>query len=218
MKKKKTALTAGKLRYILVGTLVLLFLVGGGGFYFAQNLLKSYAKETSTLNSQASISDQNLEALRNIQAYLAAHEQDQELAQKVVADSKQYRYQNEIVGDISKFANQSGISITAYNFTSDSATGTTGSGAGTTTPPATGGTATPSPGSSATGGVSSLKSTTVNVTIRSPVNYTNLLNFISRIEQNITKMQIAGISLTRSDEGGKSQVSSESFDIEVYVR
>lgn len=215
MKKKKTALTASKLRYLLLGILVLLFLIGGGGFYFVQNLLKGYAKETSTLNSQASISDQNLEALRNIQAYLANHEQDQELAQKVVADSKQYRYQNEIVSDISKFANQSGISITSYNFTSDSTTGTTGSG---TTPPAAGGTAAPSTTSPATGGVSSLKSTKVNVTIKSPVNYTNLLDFISRIEQNITKMQIAGISLTRSDEGGKSQVSSESFDIEVYVR
>lgn len=215
--KKNKALTAGKLRYILMASLVLLFIIGGGGFYFAQNLLKGYAKETSTLNSQASVSDQNLEALRNIQAYLAAHEQDQELARRVVADSKEYRYQNEIVADISKFAGQSGISITAYNFTSDTSTGTTGGGStGTTTPPATGGTTTPA--TPATGGVSSLKSTKVNVTIKSPVNYAKLLDFISRIEQNITKMQIAGISLTRSDEGGKSQVSSESFDIEVYIR
>lgn len=211
--KKSRALTASKLRYMLITVLVLLFAGGASGFYFVQHLLRGYAKETSTLNSQASISDQNLQALQNIQNYLAAHQEDQDLAQKVVADSKEYRYQNEIVSDISKFANQSGINITAYNFSSDSSTDAASGSA--TSPSATNET---SPTTSPANGVSSLKSTKVNVTIKSPVNYNNLLDFISRIEQNITKMQIAGISLTRSDEDGKSKVSSESFDIEVYVR
>ena len=214
--KKGSAMTANKLRYILISALILLFFASAAGFYFVQNLLRAYAKETSSLNSEAAICDQNLAALKNIESYLAAHQQDQDLAQKVVADSKEYRYQNEIVSDISDFADKSGIHITSYDFSSskDGAAGSTSStpSTSTTTTPS----ATPSGGAAA--GTSSLKSTTVNVSIQSPVNYTKLLNFISLIEQNTTKMQISGISLTRSDEGGKSKVSSESFDIEVYVR
>lgn len=208
---KRMSLSAVKLRIILLIVLVLTLTAIGAGFYFAQKMLRGYATETSTLNSKVSVSNENIAALKNLQSYLASHKDVQDKTKQIVADSKNYNYQNEIVNDINAFAAKSGISITSYDFSTGASTSTPAPSTATPTAPAAGGATTPNATSSA------LRSTKVSVNIKSPVAYASLLNFIHRIEQNVTKMQIQSISLTKSGDDSKL-VASEGFTIEVYIK
>ena len=201
-------MTASRLRIILSVVLVLVLVGGALGFSYVQHLLKTYVADTNALNRRADSSSTNLETLRRVKNYLAEHQSDVDLAKRVVAESKSYQYQNDIITDLTSFAKKSGITITQFDF---SDTQQTGSGASSSpTQPTTGSTAT------STGG---LNSKSVTVTIKSPVNYNNLLEFMHRIEQNVTKMQIAEVSLARdSSAGSSSKVSAQTFNIQVYVQ
>ncbi len=211
--KPKMKLTAPTLRIILLITLGLTLAVGAFGFYMLRQVMSDYAKETSSLNSQASASDQNIQSLQKLQAYLDSHKSEISKVNQVVADSKEYQYQNDIINDLTAFANQSGVSITSFTFTSTAA-----GSSGTSTPaPAAAGAAT-KPTTDAAPAASALKSTTVSVAITNPVDYNNLLAFINHIEQNLTKMQVSSVNLTHDPGKGKNEVSSDVFNIEVYVR
>lgn len=212
--KPKMKLTAPTLRIILLIALGLTLAVGAFGFYMLRQVMSDYAKETSSLNSQASASDQNIRSLQKLQAYLDSHKEDISKVNQVVADSKQYQYQNDIINDLTAFANQSGVSITSFTFTSTAA----GSAAAATPTPTAAGSAAKPTGETAAPATSALKSTTVSVAITNPVDYNNLLAFINHIEQNLTKMQVSSVNLTHDPGKGKNEVSSDVFNIEVYVR
>ena len=198
---KKLTLTAGLLRIILLASLVLLILCAALGFYYTQGLLRQFAVDTSHLNAKAAMSEQNLGALQSIEEYLANHTNERKRAAGVVAESKAYRYQNEIIADIRAFARDSDVTITEYTFNEDSTAG-----------------AAPAKAAPAKPTVSGLKSKTVSIGVKSPVRYTNLLNFIHRIEQNTTKMQIASVSLSRADKSASTHVATNAFIVEVYTR
>ncbi len=211
---KKTQLTAKTLQYALILALMVMFCGSAVVFYFVQKQLHTYAQETSQLNSQVLASEQNLNSLKKLQQYLKNHEDDIKLAKKVVGDSQ--NYQNDVLDEISSFAAKSGVTVLSYTF-KNSSTGTTGSGSGGAPAPSGTPQQTP-PSSSATGGgISGLKENTFTVTVKSPVSYRKLLEFISRIEQNVTRMQITSVSLVK-DSSNSSSVSTESFEIGVYVR
>lgn len=65
----------------------------------------------------------------------------------------------------------------------------------------------------ATGGASS----SVTITLTSPMQYTNLLKFLRLIETNLPKMQISSVNLTRV-EGDTKSVRTESITLEVYTK
>ncbi len=210
--KPKMKLTAPILRIILLVVLALTLVIGGLGFYTLRQIMSNYAKETSSLNSQASASDQNIQSLQKLQAYLDSHKDDISKVNQVVADSKEYQYQNDIINDLTAFANQSGVSITSFTFTSGTGT------SATSTPTPTAGTGTSKTTTEAAPAASSLKSTTVSVAITNPVDYNSLLAFINHVEQNLTKMQVSSVNLTHDPGKGKNEVSSDVFNIVVYVR
>ena len=202
---KKLTLTAGLLRIILLASLVLLILCAALGFYYTQGLLRQFAVDASHLNAKAAMSEQNLGALQSIEEYLANHTKERKRAAGVVAESKAYRYQNEIIADIRAFARDSDVTITEYTFNEDSTAGAAPANGNAKAAPAK-----PT--------VSGLKSKTVSIGVKSPVRYTNLLNFIHRIEQNTTKMQIASVSLSRADKSASTHVATNAFIVEVYTR
>ncbi len=209
----KSSLDARKLRFVLLGVLLLLIAAGAGAFIYTYSLLKSYTAETSTLDAQARLSDTNVANLKKLKQYLADNELEVQRARDIVAESKQYQYQDDIVRDISSYASQSGVTITSYNFT------TAQNGAATsqpTTPSAAASPGSVAPGASAP--ASGVKTTTASVVIKSPVGYTNLLNFIRRIERSPMKMQIASVSLAKADGSDQNLVTTQSFTIEVYIR
>ena len=84
--KPKMTLTASNLRIILLVGFALTLGAGAFGFYSLQEIMHNYAKETSTLNSQASASDQNIQSLQKLKAYLNEHKQDVAKVNQVVAD------------------------------------------------------------------------------------------------------------------------------------
>lgn len=215
--KKGFTLTAERLRIILAVLLVLVLVGGGIGFTYVQRLLGQYVADTNALNTKADLSSTNLQTLQKLQEYLAAHQDDVDLAKQVVAESKSYQYQNEIINDLTNFAQKSGVTITQFDFSS---TSQESSGTPATAPPATGSSTTTAPSSGTTGTsapAASLNSKSVTITIKSPVSYNSLLEFMHRIEQNVTKMQIEQVSLS-SDQAGSSKVAAQSFTIQVYVQ
>ena len=220
---KTTSLTAASLRILLLVVLLLALVGGGAAFYYVHGMLNDYAKETSELNSQAAASEKNIESLRTIKQYLAAHQDDIKRTQKVVAESQQYQYQNQAINAINRLAKESGITVQKITFVGDAAA--TGGSAQPQQPaaPAAPTTPTPTTGSSAaaptTPAAPTLQSKKFDVQIESPVNYKELLKFIYLIEQNITRMQIGSVQITHSGEADSpNTVSSNSFNIEVYVQ
>lgn len=200
---KRMALNAKNLRFILIAVLLVAIAVASGAFYVAQGMLRDYAVTISALNAKADSTDQNLRTLRKLEVELSKEASTAVKARDIVAESKQYVYQDQIIEDIVDIARSSGVTVTGFNF-SDTSTGAT-------VAPTTGSAAPSVPVAS------DANSKQVSVTIRSPVSYSSVMNFIQRIEKNPLKMQISNISMSRSSESA-GLVGSESFTIKVYVR
>ncbi|HEX7483868.1 MAG TPA: hypothetical protein VF281_01820 [Candidatus Saccharimonadales bacterium] len=207
---KSSHLTPTKLRLILATGLVLTITGAGVIFALASSQLKTVATTVSHKVADAQASQNNLTNLRKIERFLEDHQATVTRANDIVAESKSYEYQNQIVNDLKSYAASAGISITDFNFTSANS-------AAPTTPaaPAAGGTTTPATETAAPA-APSLKSTSVTVTLASPVRYDNLLRFIKAIEQNLTKMQISTVSLSKGTTD--SEVTTDTLAIEVYIR
>lgn len=180
---------------LLIGMVVSLALISLVNS-FALSLLGSLATDVSHTTVDATASENNLQNLQQVQQTLANEKDVIQRASNIVADSQSYQYQDQILTDLKAFAGQAGIVITNLDFSAAS----------------TSKTATPTASTAPSG----VKSTSVSVTLKNPVNYVNFLKFIKSIEQNLTKMQISKIALSKSASG--SDVSSETLIIEVYIR
>lgn len=62
----------------------------------------------------------------------------------------------------------------------------------------------------------SLKTTNVAIQLGGNLTYENLLHFLHLVEQNLTRMQVASVMLTRGEAGGS--VGSQTLNLEVYIR
>lgn len=198
-------MTAVQLRMILISTILAIFVLGGVGFYFVQSQLNTFAINVSHVNEDAATSNNDISILQTVQKKLADDQGNVERTKKIVADSKSYTYQDQIISDLNAYAARAGITITGYTF--DAGAGATTNTSGST---ATGA------ASPATTTIAGLKSTTVSVTLKAPTKYENLLNFVHSVEQNLTKMQVSGISLTKGQ--SPADVSTNVLSIEVYIQ
>lgn len=203
-------MTATRLRFILSISMVIIILATIAGFLLVQRNLKEYALAISALNADANSGDKNLQTLSGLQARLDEERVAMEGAHALIADNTTYA--DMAINDISRIANQSGVKITSFEFV-DGASATPGAGAATLAP-ATSPTVAPAAGGEAAIPVGVTKKT-VSVSLESPLPYSSLMKFLSGIESNPLKMQIPSVSMTK-DKG--SDVSTEQFSIEVYVR
>ena len=207
----KKPLTATTFRAILSVSIFLIIGAGVALFIVANNQLRTLATDVSKISIDADASGNNLQTLKRLEAELNQQKETIQRTNSIVAESQSYQYQNQIISDLNNYANRAGISITNLDFSATQAAGGTAATpsqqpAAPTTPGAS--TTTPAPSSS-------MKSTSVSVTIANPVNYQSLLNFVRLIEQNLTKMQISSVGLSSGENGG---VSSDALTIEVYIR
>lgn len=198
MATKKREMKATTLRIYLTISLALIPIIILGGFLYISKMLSTYASEVSSATAIAETSKNNVETLTKIQQELITNKDIVQRADKIVAESKSYQYQNQIINDLSKYARDSNVSITNYDFSS--------------TPTKQG---TPSDQTKTNQSTSGIQSTFVSITLDNPMEYTDILKFINRIEQNPTRMQISKINLSKS-EGGK--VSCGVLSIEVYIK
>ena len=198
----KGPMTATRLRIILVSSLFVIAILESGIFTFAYGQLSQTAVDASHTAVDASASENNLATLQKIKKILEQEKDVVSRARSIVADSQSYQYQDQIITDLNNFANKNNVSITNVDFSGGQA------------PTASGGQATaPAQATAPTG----LKSTSVTVTLKTPVNYDNLLRFVEAIEQNLTKMQISKISLSKGSATG-NDITSDALTIEVYIR
>ncbi len=204
--KPRKPLTATALRLILTGSLLLIAGITAGGFYFFNSQLQTVASSVSRASADARASQDNLQTLQKIQKDLRQNQDVVQRATSIVAESQSYRYQDQIVTDLNGYATRAGISIVTIDFSVAGGSASTAlGGAKAATPAPT--TTTPAPAGA--------KATSASITINSPVDYYSLLRFIRSIEQNLTKMQISKVALTKGTSG--SSVTSEAFTIEVYI-
>ena len=195
---KGRPLTATQLRLMLSISMFVIALMAGIGFVFVNSQLKNYAIEVSHVAADANASRDNLQNLQKIQTQL---QEDQDIVQKtnsIVAESQSYQYQDQIINDINNYASKAGIGITDINFATQTTTAP-GSAPTTTTPIPTG-----------------VKSSTVAITLKNPIDYASLLRFIKSIEQNLTKMQVSRINLSKDTV--TNGVTSDILTLQVYVR
>lgn len=192
-------ITPTQLRLLLSTSLVVVAIGAGVIFALIGGTLRTVATDVSHVAIDADASQNNLQSLTTIQKQLEDKKEVVERASSIVADSQSYQYQDQIITDLGDYATRAGITITNIDFTQAAA------GA-----PAT---ATPPTGMVVPSGV---KSTSVSITLKSPVPYENLLRFIHSVEQNLTKMQISKVNISKDTAG--NGVSSEALTIEVYIR
>lgn len=191
-------ISAVRLRLILSISLFAILAISAVIAHIANTELTKVADEVGLTVAEANASQNNIDMLQQTQRELAEKNDVVLRASKVVANSQSYQYQNQIINDLTRYANRAGVSFTNVSFSSKAE-------AVAKTPAATAPISLPA----------GVKPATISVTLKNPTNYNNLLRFMNSIEQNLTKMQIATINLAKSDSGG---VSSDVLAIEVYIR
>lgn len=198
-------LTPTRLRQLLIGFLFLIAVACGGSFYLAINMLRTMSVDVSHSTSDALASNDNIETLKKLKQQLDTQKSIIERADTVLVDTSSYTYQNQIINTLNAYAARWGITLSNITF-------------GSTAPPAAApkSAATPETTSSSAA-VASSKKVDVSVTVKSPTNYYNLLNFLNSINHNLTKMEIGSINLTKGNTNG-SDVSSDVINISVYKR
>lgn len=192
MKKLK----ATTVRIILF--IVLVLILGGiaASTYFANSFLNTTAEEVATMQSEATAVDAKIQNLLDLKKQLDENKAIVKKAENIVADSKLYQYQNQIIEDFSTYARKASISIQSYTFQSANANNAKGAAAA----------------KSSGGG----NSTTVTIAFGERISYNNLLHFLHLIEKNVTRMQISGVSISRAE--NKGEISVQSIDVKVFIK
>lgn len=204
--RSSSSMTATKMRLVLSVSLLLILAAMSTGFYFSYLYLRDVSDEVSATQARANSSDSELQALVQTRQLLSENTEAVEKARQIVAESQSYRYQDQVVTDISEYARRAGVGIASFTF-QDATSAESAGGA-----PAQAETEAPAGQPAAAAN----KTTTVSVQLAQEVGYVNLLHFIHLIEQNLTRMQITQLSLTRGESAGT--VTAQTLNIEVYLR
>lgn len=186
-------MNATMMRNILASLLIIVILGSATGFYFGLQIIKAYALEVTHTAADSSASDKNIEQLSQLKQQLAA---GQALVTKADAlFSTPDTYQTQALKDISKYAANTGVTISSI----DSAK-----------PPASSGVT--SPPMAITSSYSEI------ITIQSPVSYAKFLRFLDAIEGNLPKMQITGITVGRPKQISGDLITTDKITIMVSIR
>lgn len=194
---------------ILIAATILI--VGGtiAVFMYGYNKIQLFSSEAQSTAAEATASK---DSLQNIQATKNALDKEQDVIDRTseLASKQQgFAYQDKIISVVNQLASRAGISITNISFAAADA-----APAAPVAPAATHG----GSGSPAVSG-SSVRITTATVTLKTPIPYNSMLNFIYMIEQSLFRMQISKISLSpAATTGGSDSVNSDALTIEVYVQ
>lgn len=188
-------MNAVKLRNILLGLIALVIILVGVAIYYAHGFLQAETTKTAHTRIEAELSARDVERLKSLEKIIGANQSSVQKAEQIVAETKQYQYQDQIVSDINSYASKTGVQVTAFDFGSTSA---------------------PAPAGAAKA-VSGVKSITVTLTLKSPLAFDSYLRFLKAIEQNLTKMQVSGVNLS-PDVNDVNSVANPTIGLTVYVR
>lgn len=206
IEKQMNGLSPTKLRIVLFASMIIFVIAAAIGFWFFKGWLTHFAEDVHSKSVAATVSSNDIANLQNLEAQLERDSVAVNRTKNIVADSKSYQYQNQIITDISAYAKSANITVSNYTFNS-------GSGAGGST---TGGASSSSATAPAAAAPAGVKTTSVSITIKNPVDYKAVMRFIHAIELNLTKMQLTGISLTKGDSSSSATINP--LTLEVYIQ
>ncbi len=200
----KKGLTASSARIVLALFLLIILAAMVAGSYFAYSFLSTTSKEVADMQTEASAVDMKIQNLLKLKDQLEKNPVATKKAEQIVADSKSYQYQNQIINDLSIYAAKANVPIQSFTFqdSSTSSAKSSSSSSQTTTKKPT--------------SVNGVKSITVSIQLGDKVPYNNLLHFLHLVENNVTRMQISGVSISRGEQRG--EISAQSLELGVYVR
>lgn len=210
---KKNELNASLLEKILILGVVALMGATVAVYILLSNFTKTQAVSADHSAITAESSQKDIDSLQKSYSWLQTHQETVNKTNRIVAEATQYQYQDQAIKDIEAIAAAYSIDISSYTFTD--ATEITGAGA----VPAAGAPAAPTPtatGTTSTGAPTGLAPTYIGLKLRGNINIEQLLLFLKKIEQNVTRMQVNNIALL-PDEKGKGQISMKSIDISVLI-
>lgn len=202
---KNKGMSASLVEKFLILAVVVIFCATVAVYYFLSSFAKSQAVAANHSMITAQSSQKDIESLQKSYEWIQNNPNVVKKTGQIVADASEYKYQNQVIKDIESFAKQVGLNITKYTFSESSTTETaTGSGS-SSAPPASessgssvAATNAPAPaagGATAGGPPAGLVATTIDIGFDEEVPYTRALQFIKKIEQNVTRMQITSLSL-----------------------
>ena len=206
-RKREKMTPAVTMRIVFALSLVLILVGMGGVVYFGYTMLQGTVEEVSKIQTEAKAVNAKVQNLARLEKEMEKYKDSVAKAQQLVAETQQYQYQNQIINDLTAYANKSGVGIAGFTFTSGSAGAKSNSGSSGTS-----GTNNSS-GSNSAAGPKSMK---VSVRLNEKTDYMALLRFMHLIEQNLTRMQIASVSMSKTE--GTGQVNTQTLEVEVYVR
>lgn len=214
MKSKSKSLSASIVEKLLIVSVLLLIVVLIAIIGIMNGFLAEKAREADHAQIDAKISDTDLENMKRAGIKLDKEKDVVERTKKIVAESKFYQYQNEIVNDFQAYAAEAGLKITGFAFSQNSGTATTPTSGKTTTAASSTAAATPSVGKGPQPkGVNSVQ-TIINF---DEADYKSMLKFIKRIEQNVTRMQIVDLNLSPKPQA-ENTLANPTMTIRVYTR
>lgn len=172
---------------------LILVLIAGIGIAvtFTHQQLVSYVQEVDRLKIDSEINQQSIENAQKLRRALTENSDSVTRAAAIVADTKYYQYQDQIVQDVSSYASVAGLTVLGFDFTAT--------------------------GKSQSVNVKGLKTVVANVSLKSPVEYTKYLQFLKLIEKNLTKMQVTQLEIG-NDLKNATTINSQLITLEVYVR
>ncbi len=177
---------------------LIILLIGGIGYgtYYVHQHLVSYVIQVDHLKIDSDINQQGIENAQKIRIALDKNKDSVARAAAIVADTKYYEYQDQIVKDVTSYASASGLTVLGFDFSASTAV---------------------TPTKKTAGSVNGVKTMVANIALQSPVQYSNYLRFLKLIERNLTKMQVTEINIS-NDLKSADAISSPTLTLEVYVR
>ena len=193
---------------------VILVLIVGIGFGFTQltSILGARVTDRDHLTIDTEASVQEITKLRELDTKLKTQRDIIDRAKEIVANGKEFQFQNQIVSDITAYAARNNLVITSFNFSADNTTTTGGAAAPATPTPAS-----PTPGGAAAAPPSTSQKVTATINLKTPVEYTDMLRFITQLENNLTKIQISTLNLS-PDVQNPNQLLNPIVTIEVFLK
>lgn len=190
-------------RLVLIVTSILLIALQAGAIILGKQYLGAYATAVAEISAKSKDTQESLDSLSRAQAELEAQKKTVEKVKNIVAESKSYKYQNQVVTDLNAYAGQTGVVIKGFSFEDPSAKKDASA-------------------TKNTSAIAGIQSTRVTMELESPLPYDVLVKFISLIESNVTRVQITELAVTVPDindlPADQSWVSVPSLTVEVYLQ
>jgi hypothetical protein len=180
------------LRNMMKSLIIVMIGLSAFGFYYVQGELSTLATSIGDTISQTKLSGADSQIVETFKQEIAEAQQAADKASLLTTSVQNHQSQS-ITKDLDKYAADTNIKITGYDYTQPT---------NLSAPKLTDG----------------IVASYLTITLTNPVPFTNFMQFLRLIESNTPKMQITGISLKHSPGSPADTVTVEPLIIEIYTR